>query len=380
MKKIFPKEIISQTTEAHFVRFNSNVKIIYLLVLLLLISVVVTLPLVHITITQQGRGTVRSLNENNNVIASIYGQVAENRMHENLFVKSGDTLLVLNVEKVENDIISIQHKLELNKKYQLDINVLLNGNTSSLKSFLYQNELAEYKQKLVELDAAILQKEKDYRINKELFEKEVVARVEFEKIEYAWQQVIQNKQLYLKQKILQWQTSLRDLEHENMDLESRIAQNTKEKQNYVITAPVTGVINHFTGVQKGNFIAPGQSIAQISPKSELIVECYLSPSDIGYIRKNMKVNFQLDAFNYNQWGLASGEVLEISPDIFQVENNAFFKVRCSLDQNKLVLKNGYEGNLKKGMSLTARFTVTERTLYQLLYDKVDDWLNPRLKS
>jgi HlyD family secretion protein len=32
------------------------------------------------------------------------------------------------------------------------------------------------------------------------------------------------------------------------------------------------------------------------------------------------------------------------------------------------------------MSLTARFNVTERTLFQLLYDKVDDWLNPRIKS
>ncbi|MCT4603439.1 MAG: HlyD family efflux transporter periplasmic adaptor subunit [Marinifilum sp.] len=380
MKKIFPKEIISQTTEAHFARFNSKVKIIYLLVLLLLICVVVILPLVNVNITQQGRGTIRSLNENNNVLAAIYGQVAENRMHENLLVSTGDTLLVLNVEKVENEIVSIQDRLELNKKYQADLNSLLRGNSRVLNSFLYQNELAEYKQKLVELDAAIKQKTKDYRINKELFKKEVVAKVDFEKIEYTWQQALQNKELYLKQKTLQWQTSLRDLKHENMELESRIARNNKEKQNYIITAPVTGTITHFTGVQKGNFIAPGQSIAQISPKSELIVECYLSPSDIGYIRKDMIVNFQLDAFNYNQWGLANGKVMEISPDIFQVENNAFFKVRCSLDQKQLTLKNGYEGNLKKGMSLTARFHVTERTLFQLLYDKVDDWLNPRLKS
>ncbi|MCY1636524.1 HlyD family efflux transporter periplasmic adaptor subunit [Marinifilum sp. D737] len=189
---------------------------------------------------------------------------------------------------------------------------------------------------------------------------------------------MQNKQLYIKQKTLKWQSSLRDLKHESIELESRIALNTKEKINYVITAPITGVITHFTGIQQGNFIAPGQSIAQISPNSELLVECYLSPSDIGYIHKDMNVNFQLDAFNYNQWGLASGKVLEISPDIFQIENKVFFKVRCSLDQDKLILKNGYEGNLKKGMSLTARFNVTERTLFQLLYDKVDDWLNPRL--
>ena len=30
------------------------------------------------------------------------------------------------------------------------------------------------------------------------------------------------------------------------------------------------------------------------------------------------------------------------------------------------------------MSFTARFMITERTLYELLYDKLDDWLNPNL--
>ncbi|WP_282015529.1 hypothetical protein [Marinifilum flexuosum] len=44
MKKIFPKEIIAQTTESHFAKFNSNVKVIYLLVLLLLLSIVAILP------------------------------------------------------------------------------------------------------------------------------------------------------------------------------------------------------------------------------------------------------------------------------------------------------------------------------------------------
>lgn len=28
------------------------------------------------------------------------------------------------------------------------------------------------------------------------------------------------------------------------------------------------------------------------------------------------------------------------------------------------------------MTFNARFELTERTLYQLLYDKVDDWMNP----
>ncbi|WP_449436777.1 hypothetical protein [Pedobacter steynii] len=61
------------------------------------------------------------------------------------------------------------------------------------------------------------------------------------------------------------------------------------------------------------------------------------------------MRFQIDAFNYNQWGLAEGKVLDISDDIIIINNNQpVFKVKCSLDQNYLILKNGYKGYLKKG--------------------------------
>jgi HlyD family secretion protein len=32
--------------------------------------------------------------------------------------------------------------------------------------------------------------------------------------------------------------------------------------------------------------------------------------------------------------------------------------------------------IKKGMTVQVRFLVTRRTLFQLLFDKADDWLNP----
>jgi HlyD family secretion protein len=92
----------------------------------------------------------------------------------------------------------------------------------------------------------------------------------------------------------------------------------------------------------------------------------------------MAARFQVNAFNYNQWGLANGKVIDISNDIHFIDEKPMFKVKCKLDYNYLQLKNGYKGYLKKGMTLQARFQITERTLWQLLYDKVDDWMNPNL--
>jgi len=48
---------------------------------------------------------------------------------------------------------------------------------------------------------------------------------------------------------------------------------------------------------------------------QLIVKSTVSLNDIGLIRKNQKVKFQLDAFNYNQWGLLEGKVIDIDRNI-----------------------------------------------------------------
>lgn len=53
-----------------------------------------------------------------------------------------------------------------------------------------------------------------------------------------------------------------------------------------------------------------------------------------------------------------------------------FRVKCQLDRNYLSLKSGIKGFLKKGMTVRARFIVTNRSLLQLLYQKTDKWLNP----
>jgi HlyD family secretion protein len=46
----------------------------------------------------------------------------------------------------------------------------------------------------------------------------------------------------------------------------------------------------------------------------------------------------------------------------------------------MTLKNGYNAQLKKGMTFSIRFMVVRRTLFQLLYDKMDNWLNPNITN
>ncbi len=144
----------------------------------------------------------------------------------------------------------------------------------------------------------------------------------------------------------------------------------------MVIAPINGTLLNVKPQELGSFINAGVQIGEISPDTDLFVECYVSPSDIGLLQKNTAINFQVDAFNYNQWGLATGEVIEIGKDIEVLNDEPVFKVRCKMNEKYLQLKNGFQGNLKKGMTLNANFELTKRSLYDLLYDKMDDWLNP----
>jgi HlyD family secretion protein len=47
-----------------------------------------------------------------------------------------------------------------------------------------------------------------------------------------------------------------------------------------------------------------------------------------------------------------------------------------MDRNYLIRKNGVRGVLKKGMSISSHFMITKRSLFDLLYQKMDDWANP----
>jgi len=211
-----------------------------------------------------------------------------------------------------------------------------------------------------------------------LYQKEVIPLAEIEQKEYELDQIREEQQLFVRQARNEWQKEQTEYQLQNRNYKNEIAGFTSELEKYYITAPISGFISGYSGVQSGSFLTVGQSIATLSPDDRLIAESLVSPKDIGYLKPGMEVIYQVDAFNYNQWGLASGEILDISKEIFLANNQPHFKVRSTIHESFLSLKNGTKGELKKGLTTTTRFKLTKRTLAQLLFDKADDWLNPKI--
>ncbi len=213
-----------------------------------------------------------------------------------------------------------------------------------------------------------------------LYEKGVIARAEYDNYKFEYDLALSEIVQHRKQQQNSWQADLSQYNNTLKELQATDDQLVEKKARFVITAPVSGTLLNIKQQEAGSFVTAGTVLAQISPNTSLLVECYVSPADIGLIKEQDRTNFQIDAYNYNQWGLASGRVIEIGKDIEFLEDQSVFKVRCSLDQKYLLLKNGFRGNLKKGMTLNANFKLSRRTLFELLYDKMDDWLNPANNS
>jgi len=377
--KIFPKEIIENSAEVFKFKHTTNSKIIYSILLIFIISALIALPFIKVDVYSASSGLVKP-NKNRVPISLINsGRVKFSSIKDNQEVKAGDTLLI-----IENKIIDEQLKYSVSQakeieSYTKDLKYLTSNSSlsfSALNSAKYQSNYLEYEQKLRELKTRFNQKKQSFDRNKDLFEKGVIAAAEFEPIKTEFELSQSDIFSFKKQQKNKWQTDLTNYLNNLEELSSNKIQLKENKSQYIITAPISGTLMNTSQYLVGSFISPGSIVAEISPDTDLIAECYISPSDIGLINTHNKVLFQIDAYNYNQWGLAEGSIIDISKDVEFLENTPVFKIRCLIKQDHLTLKNGVKGQIKKGMTLNARFILTERSLYDLLYDNIDDWINP----
>lgn len=351
---------------------------IYFVIVLAVIGVLALLPVIKIDISSQSRGIIKSYTDNVPLSTIVSGKIVWLQLKNNLAVKKGDTLIKISKAGLETDK-KVQDTLKNNvAMYLSDLTKVLQGKSNQLQTAAIREDYFKYATQRTELQTKVSQAQINYSRNKILFDKDVIARMEFEKYQYDLRLAQQALASFDKNQRANWQSQKKELQEKVKNLQGNISKIQVESNNYFLIAPISGTIENFSGVQVGSFLNASQPIATISPSENLIVESTVSPSDIGLIKNNQEVKFQIDAFNYNQWGLLSGKIIEIDKNITLKDNQAFFRVKCALNSKTLQLKSGYKTAVSKGMTLTTRYIITNRSLYQLLFDKVDDWLNPKL--
>lgn len=351
----------------------------YIFILLIILGGISSLPFIYVDVSSRAPGFVRPLGDNVPIISLVSGNIQMINLKNNKSIQKGDTLLMINPQSINSQVsVNIDFQKQLQQNIA-DLDHMMNGESNSyIKLPHNQSELEKYLAQKKELISRVRAATQIYQRNKKLFIDHVIPQSDFEKFED--EKIVAEEALasFEKKQLAQWQQTKKELVQETKNYKGDQRKFEIEKRNYLIISPISGTIVNFKGFEASSTLGAATQLAEISPDTPLIVECQVNPKDIGLIKIGQPVRLQMDAFNYNQWGFLVAKVFEIDHHPVINNNEIFFRVKCSLTQHKLVLKNGYTAEVQKGMSLVARFIITKRSLYQLLFDKVDSWLNPSI--
>jgi HlyD family secretion protein len=352
---------------------------VFWLITLFLLSALLSLFFLKAAISVKSIGLTRPFNERTEIKPPLSGII------ENLLVKEGDTVRQGQLLATIKDNISspklLLNEFELSQRQGFihDLELLLNTENYQklpLKTPLYRQQLSRFLFQLSDQQAAIKKIAREQEINNTLIKDKVIAPKEHFDKEIEAERLNAAFEAFKNEQLTNWQNDLQRYRLEVSQFTAQQRQIETDKRNHYLYAPVSGVVQSINTRYAGGFVSAGETLCIISPQSNLIGECYVSTRDVGLLKIGQQARFQIDAFDYNYFGILTGKIISIDNDFTLMDNKPLFKVRCSFDSTQLLLKNGYKGELKKGLTFQARFIVAERTLWQLLFDTMDDWLNP----
>lgn len=184
---------MENTTHVHQFQHRKRSSIIYTTFLIALIGAFIALPFIKVDVYTSSRGLLKPEKERISLTTINSGKVIKNNIQINKHVKKGDTLLVLDDYAITNKLEFINFNISETQQFLHDINYLLKNKQvilDSIYSQKYQKEYVEYHEKSQELQTRFQKAKRDYLRNKSLFEKGVIASVEFENFKFEYDLII----------------------------------------------------------------------------------------------------------------------------------------------------------------------------------------------
>lgn len=374
--------------ESFLTQQGRNRPYVYWTALVMCTTALISLPIIQVDVTVQERARVRPATERSRIVAKTAGLIFSIKVHDNDLVHAGDVLLTLNTQ-------GLQAKFDLNDtqtkevtKELADLTYLLacvsNKQTVSVTALQTARYISEYQKFDTEcrnVNLKIDRTNREMNRTKQLFSNKVVAARDVDESSYQANEARAEREVVYRQTVAQWQADKVQKELEREQHKSEARQLADERDLYSVKAPLDGAVIGLEGVVEGSYVQSGQRIGDISPTSDCVIDVSVPPKDIGRIFKGQSVNVEVDAYPYTVWGLLPGRVIRISADFVQEsEGSGAFKVIVQPDRDYLRTHEGLTGSLKKGMTGNARFFIARRSLWELVYQSMDNLFNPATKN
>jgi adhesin transport system membrane fusion protein len=90
-----------------------------------------------------------------------------------------------------------------------------------------------------------------------------------------------------------------------------------------IVSPMKGIVKNVTVTTLGAVVSTGQNILEIVPvQDEMIVEAYVKPTEIAFLKIGLPAVVKLTAFDYNKYGGFNGVVQHLSSDTLRQDSRS----------------------------------------------------------
>lgn len=387
---LFSTEFLEKIPHSFLPNFKKGTYLFYLFLLLGIIGVFSSLPFIYINISIKSTGITRPSTERTEVKPLLSGII------DTLFYKEGDTVkkesVILRIKDLNTKSKTVLNNLEISQRKQFvnDLEVLtfflnnilkklmgkIENIDSKLESSLYRTQYNRFIHQKREHELLLTKANNEVEMNTILANDHIISRKEFFDIQNNQERLLETYKAFLSEQQTNWLQDLTRYKLELSQYQLQLQQVKTDASYYEVKASTSGIIQGINTRYQGGLLQANETLCTISPEGELIGECYVPTRDIGLLKVGLPVRYQMDAFDYNYFGVLTGTVSMIDNDFTIINNIPVFKVRCSFNSTQFLLKNGFKGKIKKGLNFQARFIVARRSLWQLLFDKLDDWLNP----
>lgn len=361
---------------------NGKASYLYIIILSCIFFLILSLPFIHSDISIKSMGITRPVTERTEVKPIMTGIIDTIYFKEGEMVNKDAVILRLKDPNTKGKLIMNNFEISQREQFIHDLSILTNSldlETSTINKLtapLYKQQLAKFTNQKQDLEASIGKAKKELDINTPLAKDKIISGKEFYDIQINYQKLQSSYKAFVQEQLSIWQQELARYNLELSQYKQQLNIVNIDASYYLVKAPTSGIIQGINTRYQGGLLQANETLCTISPEGDLIGECYVPTRDIGLLKVGQPVRYQMEAFDYNYFGVLTGKVAAIDNDYTVINNTPVFKVRCNFDSTQIHLKNGFTGTLKKGLNFQARFIVARRSLWQLLYDNLDDWLNP----
>ena len=367
--------------------FSPFTKVFYLSLILIVLFGLGMLPFCYVNVITRTEGIIRPFQERTVVRSLISARIQSVHCKDGTTVKKGDTLILFQQLDYTAQKEYIAEKISNCKKLIDDLQLLTQPNvwkdstiSNRLQTAVYRSQYLHFYDQLQEKNILSQKLQKDILLYDPLLREKVIAPNEFADIGFELLQASAVFQLQISKQISQWQYELMEQQKLLVEYKTENSHLLSKAQSYIIQAPITGTVLMQEPLYAGTAVLPSGELLSISPAQDLIVECWISPSERITIYHGQTFTYSIPEIRNQMSTTLQGKVISIAEDYTLVNNKPMFRVKCSLNQTSVQLQNGFSYVLGRGLLLETRFLLARKSYWELLYQQLYDWFNPATLS